>query len=172
MKIKISIAAGIFVTLSFLVIFWQSYHWDSLPRIKDAEQLRNDCVRLCEEFPLPALNTNQMLFKQLNDTNTPDSFRGRFRQTHFREIPQINWPSSIQKLHPFRVLRDEYAISIWVVDNSRFREKQNWLAKGYYVHTNPSNPPPRSATHGFGMYYLHETKHEGIDVFVLPDAVL
>ena len=172
MKIRILIAAGILIAFSTVVLLWRAYHWDSLPRIRDAEQLRKNCVLLCQKFPLAPLNTNQMLFKELNNTNIPKFFRRHLGQEHLREIPKESWPNSIQELHPFRVTRDEYAISIWLIENSHHGAKGNWVAKGYYVHTNPSESPPRSATHGFAMYYLYETKYEGIDEFDLPAAVL
>ena len=151
--------------------------WDVLPPIKNSERLHKDYILLSEQFPLPPLKTNQMLFKALNNTNMQESFRRHFRQAHAREIPRESWPNSIKELNPFRVTRDEYAVCIWLLDRDHMNHKthgptRNWVAKGYYVHTNASESPPRSATHGFALYYLYETKYEGIDEFNLPAIVL
>lgn len=176
MKTRLAIGLLVFSILCVIAVaVWHVGSRGELPKIKDAKKLRSDCVVLAHQFPLPPLNTNQMLFKELNGTNTwTETFRRRLRQAHIREIPKESWPNSIKELHPMRVTRDEYAICIWLLDRNKTTPgaKGNWVAKGYYVHTNPNESPPRSATHGFAEYYLLETQFQGIDVFELPAVAL
>jgi len=167
MKRRLFIAGLFVLTLISLGVIWCFYSSDALPQIANAEQLRKDCMLLCEQFPLSELQTNEYT------SSTEKVFPRKLGQIHYREISKENWPSSIQQLHPFRVTRDEYAVCIWLQKNSQLSAKDIMVAaKGYYIHTNPSEVPPRSATHGAGMYFLYETKYDGIEEFDLPAAVL
>jgi hypothetical protein len=180
MKHRFFIFAVIILFAVVSLFIWRAYYWDSLPQIKDAELLRKDCLRLCNEFPLPVLDTNQMFFKELNDTNKPKFVRGLLKQEHCKKIPKESWPNSIVQLHPFDVYRDEFAVCICLIQNAHPTgpsadlkvAAHNWVVKGYYVHTNPNEAPPRSATHGFAEYFLYETEYDGIDEFRVPAAVL
>jgi len=176
MKIRLLIGGPILLLMVTVgIVLWHSHYRDALPRIKDADLLRNECVLLCQQFPLRELNTNHMMI-----IDGKILFRGRLGQERSTEIPKQNWPASIQALHPFNVTRDEYAVCTWIKNNTRMGvstsdprifARNNWDWKGYYVHTNPLESPPRSATHGSALYYLDETKFDGIDQFIEPDAV-
>lgn len=160
--------AGLFLlSLILLGAIWCFRSHDSLPPISNPEELRKDCLLLCEQFPLGELQTNKATISIAKIA--PRSLG----QIHDREISKENWPSSIQQLRPFRVTRDEYAVCIWLKTGTQLSAKDIMVAaKGYYVHTNPSEVPPRSATHGAARYFLYETKYDGIDIFDLPAAVL
>lgn len=165
MKNRLAFLGSLWLALMILWGLWAFHARSTLPNIKDAGKLRDDCVLLSQQFPLGELTTNV--------TNLLEAkvFRARLGQEHFRDIPKENWPSSIQYLKPTRVTRDEYAVCIWIKVSRGIDRRNNWLEKGYYVHVDPSIPP-RSATHGLAMYYLYETKYDNIDEFVLPMAVL
>jgi hypothetical protein len=125
-----------------------------LPTIRDPETLQKDCAILFQQFSLEETNS---IHRSL---------------THpFREITKDKWPVSIQKLNPFRVTKDRYAICIWILHNTMERGK-NWEAKGYYVHENPNLSPPRFAHGGGGQFDLQYTSYKGIDIFYEPIAIL
>jgi hypothetical protein len=142
--------ASVLILFSLLLV---SCAESGLPEVTDPETLRTDCALLYKQFPIEKEGTN--LFLQVDG----------------RIIPTNNWPASVRALSPYRVMRDKYAVSIWVLRDVTEPGKK-WMAVGYYVRENHNLQPPRIAHGGWGGEFdLKYTSNDGIDVFYLPYMV-
>jgi hypothetical protein len=141
--------------ITFLIIFPSfllvscGQNKSGMPEIKDPEALRKDCAQL---------------YMQFAPSNVDQQGSMRFLG---REIPTNDWPGSVQSLKPFRVMRDKYAISIWILPGG-----EEGGGEGYYVREGTNLPPSRSAAKGTGgTFDLQFTKYQEIDLFLKPELI-
>jgi hypothetical protein len=119
-----------------------------LTGINDPAALRKDCALLYQQFPY-------------KEDPSWQADLGRI-------VPTNSWPVSVRALNPFRVKRDEFGVSIWILFDVREEPGKKWQAIGYYVRENPDSSPPRIASGMGGEFDLKYTKYDRIDIFYSP----
>jgi hypothetical protein len=144
MKLKIPFL--FFLCISLLVSCSNS----NLPKIKNSQELRKDCLVLYQQIPLQTYQINNQ----------------SFRMTTL--IPIAKWSNSILDLHPSRVVRDLYGIRI--VTATSVRENNGiWATEGYFVQCNQTSSVPWSANSEDEGDVIKKI-HDGIYEFYQPCA--